>query len=58
MAKALRGKKEVTMDKLMTDLKDGSIPEIVERFYVLLPTAKAHNHLNTSMGIANESARI
>ena len=52
-AKALRRKKEVTMDKLLTDLKDGSIPESAERFYVLLPTAEANNHLNTPlMGIA------
>ena len=52
-AKALRRrKKEVTTDKLMTDLKDDSISEIVEYFYVLLRTVEAHNHLNTPMGIA------
>ena len=41
------------MTRLLSDVSEGKCLDVVERFYLLLPTIDAHNgHLATPLGVA------
>ena len=51
-SRMLSKKKEILVDQILKDVRQGASPVVIDRFFVCLPSEDSHNHLDSCFGQA------